>query len=70
MNNHIATLTLEEKVELLKELIDSLDILVTASYGATGYISSEDINIANKDNNDYSIKANQTVIISTNIMTG
>lgn len=69
MKTDITTLKLEEKVDLLKELIDSLDILVTASYGATiGYISSEDISIADKDDETYEIIAKKTVIISVDII--
>lgn len=41
----VANLNFEEKVELLKELIDELDITLTAAYGATGGISSTDIQI-------------------------
>lgn len=41
----IEKLSLLEKVELLKELIDDLDITLTAAYGAEGTISSTDIEI-------------------------
>ena len=41
----IETMTFQEKVELLKELLDDLDIILTAAYGASGYISSSNIEV-------------------------
>ena len=56
----VANLSFEEKVELLKELIDALDITLTAAYGATGSISSTDIQIYD----------NTRIYIHTDICTG
>ena len=56
----VANLSFEEKVELLKELIDALDITLTAVYGATWGISSTDIQIYD----------NTRIYIHTDICTG
>ena len=42
---NIEKLSFLEKVELLKELIDDLDITLTAAYGAEGVINSTDLEI-------------------------
>jgi hypothetical protein len=57
---NIAALSFEEKVELLKELTDTLDITLTAAYGSTGEISSNDIQIYD----------NTRIYIHTDICTG
>ena len=57
---NITALSFEEKVELLKELIDILDITLTAAYGSTGGISSNDIQIYD----------NTRIYIHTDICTG
>jgi hypothetical protein len=57
---NITALSFEEKVELLKELIDTLDITLTAAYGSTGEISSNDIQIYD----------NTRIYIHTDICTG
>ena len=41
----IENLKFEEKVELLKKLIDDLDITLTAAYGAEGFISSDNVKV-------------------------
>ena len=43
----IEKLTFEQKVDLLKQLVDDLDIELTAHCGETGYFSSKDIVIVN-----------------------
>lgn len=70
MKNIVNNLTILEKVELLKELVDNLDIVITAAYGASGYISGEYIYIATEDDSDYHAKKGKTVFISTDICTG
>jgi len=57
---NIDNLTFEDKVNLLKLLVDDLDITLTAHYGATGYFCS----------NDVSIIEDEKVEIWTNINTG
>lgn len=64
----INNLDKNEKVELLKLLVDDLDIVLTACYGATGYITSDSISIWDRDD-DWELKRGM-VVISTNIMTG
>ena len=56
----INNLTFEEKTELLKLLIDDLDITLLAQYGEEGFISSKDV----------SILPNNKIEIWTGIMTG
>ena len=43
--NTIESLSFEEKVKLLGELIDDLDIILTAAYGEEAMISSSNIQI-------------------------
>lgn len=62
----INNLMLEEKVELLKELVDNLDIVLTAPNGVSAFISSDDIYISKKRNLFYNINVG-TVVIETNI---
>ena len=65
---NIEELTLHEKVNLLKELIDDLDIVVTGAYGATGFIRDCYLNeVANEHCLEITIN---TVVIDTNICTG
>jgi hypothetical protein len=66
---NINNLTLEQKVDLLKLLVDDLDIVLTAAYGATGHISSNNINISKEKDDFYNININ-TVVITTDICTG
>ena len=42
---NIENLSFNEKVELLKKLVDDMDITLTAAYGAEGFISSENIEV-------------------------
>lgn len=55
----IEKLLFDEKVELLKALIDDLPIELDAAYGEVGYISSSNVSIQDK-----------TVRIWTGICTG
>jgi hypothetical protein len=41
----IEGLSFEQKLNLLKELIDDLDITLTAHYGAEGYMRSRDVTV-------------------------
>lgn len=66
----ITKLSLKEKVKLLKNLVDDLDIVLTACYGASETITSDDVDIATYDDKFHDIKKDHTVVISTNIMTG
>ena len=59
----IEELSFNEKVELLKALIDDLPIELDAYYGETGYISSSNVSVQNTDNKI-------TVRIWTGICTG
>jgi len=70
MKLDIKSLSEEKKVELLKELVDEMDIIVTACYGAVEPIGSGEIFLALMDDSDYLIEKGKTVIISTSIMTG
>jgi len=74
MDFNIKELSTEEKVELMKALVDEMDIVITASYGATDIMCSENIMIANYDQRDNllygEIKKGETVIVATDIMTG
>jgi len=56
---NITNLSTIEKVELLKQLIDNLDITLYAHYGAEGYITSTDITLKGEE-----------VSINTDICTG
>ncbi len=63
-------LSLQEKLQILKDIFDSTDIVLTAAYGAHETISGTDIYIA-IENIDYcGIHKDITIIISTGIMTG
>jgi hypothetical protein len=63
-------LSLSDKVDLLRFLVDDLDLVLTAAYGATGLISSESIEIANENIDYCGIIKDKTVVISTDISTG
>ena len=41
----IENLKFAEKVELLKKLIDDLDITLTAAYAAEGFIKSDNVEV-------------------------
>ena len=56
----IENLKFTEKVDLLKQLINDLDITLTATYGAEGYISSSNIEVFD----------NERIYIHTDIYTG
>ena len=56
----IEILKFAEKVELLKKLIDDLDITLTAAYGAEGFISSENVEVFDSER----------IYIHTDICTG
>ena len=58
---NIEALSFEDKVDLLKQLVDDLDITLTAHYGAESYICSSNIQENTLD---------KTVTIWTGIMTG
>jgi hypothetical protein len=65
---NLENLSLEERITLLKEIMDTLDIVATGAYGATEFIGSEDVHIAKFD--DYGIKKGETILIHTRICTG
>ena len=56
----IKNLKFTEKVDLLKQLINDLDITLTAAYGAEGYISSDNIEVSDSEK----------IYIHTDICTG
>lgn len=66
---NIENLSQQEKVDLLKELVDDLDIILTASYGATGTINSSNIEISDRQEKYTGINIG-TIVIHTGIMTG
>lgn len=64
----ISTMSLEDKVQLFKDLVDDLDIIITAAYGAEGYISSEDVHYATRDT--YGSGKQTALFVDTDICTG
>lgn len=48
----IESMTFEEKVELLKQLLDDLPITLTATYGETAQVSSEDVSVIKTQNGE------------------
>jgi len=56
----IDNLSFEDKVNLLKDLLDDLNITLTAHYGAEGYVSS----------NNITVHDNEEIKIWTGICTG
>lgn len=66
----INNLTTEEKVNLLKQLIDDLDITVFGCYGSSAKIYSEDIYISTRDDDYYNLKAGETVEMGTDLCSG
>ena len=67
---NVKELSFEDKVNLLKDLVDDLDIVLTACYGATGYITSKDIDILSVKDEIYNEIKKETVVIHTGINTG
>ena len=63
----IKDLTLSEKVDLLKELVNELDIVVLGCYGSSANVFAQEIHIAAEADKDYNIVAGQTVLIHTDI---
>lgn len=56
----IENLNFTEKVELLKKLMDDLDITLTAAYGAEGFITSDNVEVFDSER----------IYIHTDICTG
>lgn len=63
---HIENLTREEKIKLLAELLDDLDVVVTACYGEWQPISGKDV----EPQAEPQAYGGADVLIVTNIMTG
>lgn len=59
---------LEDKVEILKAIADSLDILIVGNSGLSAPISSDDVSLA-VSSDGYNIIAGQTVLIQVNLTT-
>lgn len=70
---NIKELTSQEKLQILKDIFDSTDILITATYGEWERdISSKDMYLANEDDRSdgINIQKDKTIIIQTCICTG
>ena len=66
----ISTLSLQEKVDLLKQLIDDMFIIELGPYGSWSILDSDGLQIAGYTDLNRHIKKDETVIIFSDISTG